>query len=148
ELYNAQGRNTKFIPITFSGEEGTLFIPLPLQSATAYALDDDYELLYRRLTNQPLISKPDLGSIKPLPPQPRLERKQAFEQLWEVPYRRNDFFTGREKVLTALRQALDKRGTAALAGLGGVGKTQTAVEYAYQYRDSYGAVFWAEAESR
>lgn len=56
--------------------------------------------------------------------------------------------TGREKVLTDLRQALEKRGTAALDGLGGVGQTQTAIEYAYRYRQLYRAVFWAEADSR
>ena len=39
EMYNAQGRNTKFIPITFSPEDAA-FIPLPLQSATSYQLDD------------------------------------------------------------------------------------------------------------
>ena len=54
ELYNAQGKNKKFIPITFSQKE-VAFIPLPLQSATAYPLDDAYESLYRRLTGQPLV---------------------------------------------------------------------------------------------
>ena len=33
ELYNAQGKNTKFIPITFEDGE---FRPVPLQSATLY----------------------------------------------------------------------------------------------------------------
>ena len=67
---------------------------------------------------------------------------------WNVPYARNPFFTGREKILQALRAALEKRGTAALSGLGGVGKTQTAAEYAYRYRNEYESVFWARADSR
>ena len=140
ELYNAQGKNTKFIPVTFHPEEAA-FIPVPLQSATAYPLYGDYELLYRRLTGQPLVSKPVLGSVMPK------ERKQDFETLWHVRHRRNVFFTGREKVLADLRQALDEWGTVALTGLGGVGKTQTALEYAYRYRPLYRAVFWAQAES-
>ena len=49
ELYNAQGKNTKFIPVTFRPEDAA-FIPLLLQSATAYQLYDAYDLLYRRLT--------------------------------------------------------------------------------------------------
>jgi tetratricopeptide (TPR) repeat protein len=77
-----------------------------------------------------------------------LDRKQDFETLWQLRHRRNAFFTGREQVLTDLRQALDTQGTAALSGLGGVGKTQTAVEYAWRYRERYRAVFWADAESR
>ena len=65
-----------------------------------------------------------------------------------MPYPRNPFFTGREKVLNDLHQALAKSGRAALTGLGGLGKTQTAVEFAYLYRKDYESVFWAKAESR
>jgi hypothetical protein len=34
------------------------------------------------------------------------------------------------------------RRTVVLYGLGGIGKTQTAVAYAKRYRDSYSAIFW------
>src|SRR5262249_18376101 len=33
-------------------------------------------------------------------------------------------------------------------GLGGIGKTQIAVEYAYQHRDDYQAVFWVLSDTR
>ena len=36
--------------------------------------------------------------------------------------------------------------TQAISGLGGIGKTQTAVEYAYRHGDNYEAVFWAVAD--
>ena len=36
--------------------------------------------------------------------------------------------------------------TQALSGLGGLGKTQTVVEYAYRHRDNYEVVFWAVAD--
>jgi hypothetical protein len=68
ELYDAQGQNSKFIPITINPEDNN-FITSPLRSATNYRLenDDGYELLYRRLTNQPETTKPDLGKLKTLP---------------------------------------------------------------------------------
>jgi tetratricopeptide (TPR) repeat protein len=70
----------------------------------------------------------------------------AASQFWNVEHPRNPFFTGREQVLEALNRELTTNGKAALSGMGGVGKTQTAVEYAYRHRGEYGAVLWAKAD--
>src|SRR2546430_17257602 len=35
----------------------------------------------------------------------------------------------------------------AFFGLGGIGKTQTAVEYTYRYRSEYRPIFWVRAET-
>ena len=71
--------------------------------------------------------------------------------VWNVPYARNPFFTGREETLASLRTHLASSGyaglTQALSGMGGVGKTQTAIEYAYRYRDQYRAIFWVSADT-
>ncbi|HEX8129298.1 MAG TPA: FxSxx-COOH system tetratricopeptide repeat protein [Pyrinomonadaceae bacterium] len=67
--------------------------------------------------------------------------------VWNVPHTRNPFFTGRTQVLDDLSQALIATGKAALSGMGGVGKTQTAVEYAYRHRGEYKTVLWAKADS-
>jgi tetratricopeptide (TPR) repeat protein len=152
-IYNPGTVNTKFIPVLL--EAGDLnYIPTPLQGVTHYPADTDegYEDLYRYLTDQPRHLKQPLGKLRTLPP---LERKQDFfaARLTNLPYERNPFFTGREEILRDLRETLTKTSAtaltqAAISGLGGIGKTQTAIEYAYLHRDDYKAVFWVRADTR
>ena len=84
--------------------------------------------------------------------QPAFPNKPAVRP-WNVPYERNPFFIGREKILQTLHQHLNQNDTAVsyqthvISGLGGIGKTQTAVEYVYRHRHDYQAVFWVRAET-
>lgn len=77
----------------------------------------------------------------------------ALAPHWSVPFPRNPYFTGREEILEALhthlggRQAIALTQSAALHGLGGVGKTHIALEYAYRHALDYRAVFWIGAET-
>ena len=60
----------------------------------------------------------------------------AGDRQWEVPYARNPHFVGRDHYLSGLRKqfvadpAVGKH--QALCGLGGIGKSQLALEYAYR----------------
>ncbi len=71
--------------------------------------------------------------------------------LKNIPYERNPLFTGRDPLLQELHDALkastQSSATIALSGLGGMGKTQTAIEYAYRYQNDYDTLLWLRADS-
>jgi AAA+ ATPase superfamily predicted ATPase len=58
-------------------------------------------------------------------------------------------FVARENELREIYKALSgdgSRRTVTLHGLGGIGKTQLAIEYTKRYRDNYLAIFWINAK--
>jgi transcriptional regulator with XRE-family HTH domain len=72
----------------------------------------------------------------------------TMPRLWNVPAR-NPAFTGREDLLAAVRERLQGGQPAvvqALSGMGGVGKTQLAAEYAHRFAASYDLAWWINAE--
>jgi MinD-like ATPase involved in chromosome partitioning or flagellar assembly/tetratricopeptide (TPR) repeat protein len=63
------------------------------------------------------------------------------------PPARNVNFTGRDKDLKSLREELEARDVTVvlpltIQGLGGVGKTQLALEYAHRFRADYDIIWW------
>lgn len=72
ELYDSEGRNTKFIPVVFDPED-TKYIPVEMRGGTYYILnsDSEYDDLYRHITNQPKAVKRELGRLRSLPPKTR-----------------------------------------------------------------------------
>jgi hypothetical protein len=84
------------------------------------------------------------------PPRQEPRFPSGLPPIWNVPSLRNPVFTGRSEVLEELAASLG-RGTAtaitqAIAGLGGVGKTSLAVEYAYRQQAAFDVVWWVRAE--
>ncbi|GAB7044094.1 MULTISPECIES: FxSxx-COOH system tetratricopeptide repeat protein [Catenuloplanes] len=67
---------------------------------------------------------------------------------WNIPPR-NVAFTGRREQLAALRGHLQNMGPVvimALHGMGGVGKSSLAVEYAHRFAEDYDIAWWIDAE--
>ena len=92
--------------------------------------------------------------IQGIPPEP-VEPQHTYKptlSIWNVPYRQNPYFTGRKELLETLHKKLTTERTTALTqtqaitGLGGIGKTQTAIEYAYRHRKDYQIIWWIRAE--
>lgn len=73
-----------------------------------------------------------------------------YPEVWGQVPQRNKNFTGRDTLLRELSAGLANSVTAvlphALHGLGGVGKTQVAIEYAYRAMSSYDVVWWIPAD--
>ena len=71
-----------------------------------------------------------------------------------LPFHRNDNFTGRDRELAEIHKALHsgdaatpRRRVMVLHGLGGIGKTQLAVQYAYIHQKYYTSVWWVNAST-
>jgi tetratricopeptide (TPR) repeat protein len=74
----------------------------------------------------------------------------AVPAVWGNVPQRNKNFTGRDRILADLRQQVTTEVTVllphALQGMGGVGKTSVAIEYAYRYQADYDLVWWIPAD--
>ncbi|HKS40162.1 MAG TPA: FxSxx-COOH system tetratricopeptide repeat protein [Blastocatellia bacterium] len=90
------------------------------------------------------------GSSRTIASKPRFPG--SLPAIWNIPFLRNQNFTGREDDLAELRASLIAGETAALVqpraihGLGGIGKTQLSVEYAYRHGTDYDIVWWIRSE--
>jgi tetratricopeptide (TPR) repeat protein len=77
--------------------------------------------------------------------------RAASPAVWGGVPPRNRYFAGRFDVLDEIRRTLRRSARAAvlpqtLHGLGGVGKTQVAIEFAHRFKSDYDLVWWVPAE--
>ena len=83
----------------------------------------------------------------------RFRKKQTSQDgCWMVPFKRNQRFLGRHNEVVELEQQILSNNEVrkmAIAGLGGVGKTQIALEVAYRVRDRKPecSIFWGPSTS-
>ena len=114
---------------------------------------------YRKFESR-LCQNPDHGECAGEPPPPPTNRDSLppvcgwFPKRWRMPYRSlGDRFINKVRdmweihdILTAQKKAV-VGGVGVLKGMGGIGKTQLAIEYADRFRMCYpGGIFWIDTE--
>jgi len=65
-IYDNRGDNSRFIPVVIDGQGELNVIPRALRPYTYFALDRQYDELYRLLTNQPAVSPVPCGTVREL----------------------------------------------------------------------------------
>ncbi|MHB9134392.1 MAG: FxSxx-COOH system tetratricopeptide repeat protein [Armatimonadota bacterium] len=115
--------------------------PQPLIGVETYPLADDVRAMFRTEGRDNDMPPPPRGKAEvtvagPLPP------------VWMIPFWRNPYFTGRDEELIRLTEHFTtNHAPYVLHGLGGIGKSQLAAEYAWQHAGEYDTVLWVNAES-
>jgi tetratricopeptide (TPR) repeat protein len=140
-----------------SGRPGRLLLvriaPVELPPLLGDLIYLDLVGLDQRAASRALLSGVTPGRTKPTgqPPFPGVRFPGQPPAVFGVPPR-NPNFTGRDDLLGTLRKSLTEIPTGGLVqasavhGLGGVGKTQLAIEYAHRYAADYDLVWWIPAE--
>jgi hypothetical protein len=143
---DASGRQTS-VGVLLDGSR----LPVPFDRAVSVDVSAVEETLARNRLLTALGQTPPSREASARAPEPRSSGRfpGTIPRIFTVP-QRNDMFTGRAEMLEDLR---DRFSTGApelqpqvLFGLGGVGKTQIAIEYAHRFAADYDLVHWIPAE--
>ena len=140
-LYEAGGQNERLVPVLFDG--GDEVVPTALGPYTRYRLPDEYDGLYRHLTNQPEVVPTPLGprrvlgdtrglakaarpALPAIPPSgPGAPDPGQLDSPFVVgpPIERVEQFFGRGRQLDEIRHALRERQPIQIVGETRMGKT-------------------------
>jgi hypothetical protein len=143
-LYDQGSASGKFVPVIFA-DGSSAHVPTPVKGASIHRVEtaEGYERLYRLLTDQPLVRRPELGTLRRLPERPRqwageppAREEPATSRKHEEPSklaaslphpRVEDLFVGRSKEREELAGAVfatnGRRRPVVVSGMAGVGKS-------------------------
>jgi hypothetical protein len=87
---------------------------------------------------------------------PSIVAINEFKDSVKLPFPQNANFSGRAGIINDLwgyfmsgnSKSSSGRKVVVLCGMGGIGKTQIALEYAYRYGGNYTSIFWVDAKNR
>jgi tetratricopeptide (TPR) repeat protein len=143
--------------LVFLLDEGATDVGIPLSALLDREFGSRQDAFRRRIQDSGLVTgsfaNPDMlgrlaeRSLRELAAN-RPGSRERMLQVWNIPAR-NPGFTGRDGLLAAVRERLVAGDTAvvqAFQGMGGVGKTQLAIEYAHRFADGYDLAWWVNAE--
>ncbi len=136
-------------PGLLAGLIGVDLFGIPEQDARRRLLEAVAQALAGR--GKPALAPPPLGSGACPPDRVQTERPgntPILPTASNVPLR-NPNFTGRHEELARLKEELTNRPTMtvqAVRGMGGIGKTQTVIEYTHRYATDYDVIWWFDVE--
>lgn len=111
-----------------------------------YRLEDIPEYIFPEVNPEEIAVKPNIIST--------IENfsDTLFNRRNNLPFIRNSFFSSREDILESIHINFetyeDRQIIQILSGVGGVGKTQIAIEYAYSFLDYYPLIWWIKSETK
>ena len=114
---------------------------------------DQLQLIAREVGDKLFWATKEYLSVTIKPPLRNDNVQGSKEPIHNLPHKRNDFFTDRNDILEELHRrffeqsVIGKPSIEVISGLGGVGKTQTAIEYAYKYFSEYEYILFLNADS-
>jgi len=135
-----------FIPIRIADVE-PIGLLAPIVYIDLYGVDK--EIAKNKLLNGVNVSRrPRNIPSFPGTNRTQLSGKMPFNNL---PHSRNPYFTGRDDKLEIIRSNFLTNDMVSLiqsvSGLGGIGKTSIAIEYAYRHSHEYETIWWVNSES-
>lgn len=149
-IYDDDSNKNRFIPVIFDSKNES-YIPTPFKGGTWYCVDSEegYDALYRRLTDQPAVKKPEKGQLKVRPAKERkrdIFSKSSLQNstvlLTELPAWKITLF-GRDNELNILETRLKQTNRVLLInGLGGIGKTEVCKRFFRNHYKEYTFVGW------